>query len=879
MSAKKTLIESCSHGENSCTEFLDWCNRYPALIGKDSHALHHNFNRYARQFERMKKAAARPMGVAVFGPSQAGKSYLISALARKDTAPLVAKFGEHTSDFVKEINPGGGKESTGIVTRFTTKPNNSPYSDFPVVLRLLSELDIIKIVINAYLSDVKASSIPRISDQELDDALEKAKQSPRATQTSALNSRDVYDLRNYLAHYFRGIARLEAFDDAVWSQLIDLLPSLDTVSRSVLLSLFWGEHSAFTELYARLSNALQRLGNAEHAFCALETDSDYQGALLPRSESVIDVATLSDLGLESSDMIGVRSESGASVSIRRCDLAALVSELVIQMEDKPYDYFDHTDLLDFPGYRSREEIKDVDDFLSDPQGLPNFFLRGKVDYLYRRYREDRELSSMILCIAGSNQNVNSLPEAVFEWISDSHGETPEQRANKPVTLFLALTMFDMEFEEKQGVGEKEEDYINQWETRLHASVWSYLGKQHDWVENWDNNGPFDNMYWIRNPNFKAKHIFDYDAKTGLEIGRRQSEIERIDKLRNGFIQNSNVTKHFQEPSKAFDQALELNQGGVSYLALALGKICDPNLKSTQLKSQVTRLNNEIKDQLSHYFVGDDHTQMMEKRINTSQDVIRTLARCAEAGRFGNFLKEIQVSEDDATRIYYRLHKEGPSYGTETQDQSSEKVDSFLSGILDDKPKEAGDQSSNISHFADAFADEILGAWHSKLNDVAADTLATGYYQLSSQVVLDLINEFRIGANRLALKHKIATIVSATERKRLNVHDAVKLPARRAARIINDLVNYLGFDLLPLSERPTVGSKAIFTPVQPLEGLPILSPSPQLFEVQYTRDWFKAYLDFVIKNVNEDPYGESGSNNLFNPEANKTLGELIEGIDN
>ena len=85
-------------------------------------------------------AIDRPMCVGVFGPSQAGKSYLVSVLAGTASAPLMARFGDlgRDVDFIREINPGGDRESTGLVTRFSVRQEPSP-PGAPVVLRMLSE--------------------------------------------------------------------------------------------------------------------------------------------------------------------------------------------------------------------------------------------------------------------------------------------------------------------------------------------------------------------------------------------------------------------------------------------------------------------------------------------------------------------------------------------------------------------------------------------------------------------------------------------------------------------------------------------------------------------------------------------------------------------
>lgn len=64
--------------------------------------------------------ASTSMTVGFFGISQAGKSYLISALAAGSQGALEAAYGDRRVDFIKEVNPvGSGKEATGLVTRFT----------------------------------------------------------------------------------------------------------------------------------------------------------------------------------------------------------------------------------------------------------------------------------------------------------------------------------------------------------------------------------------------------------------------------------------------------------------------------------------------------------------------------------------------------------------------------------------------------------------------------------------------------------------------------------------------------------------------------------------------------------------------------------------
>ena len=61
-------------------------------------------------------------------------------------------------DFVRDINPEGGQEATGLVTRFTLRPP-STIPGHPVALRLLSQTDVVKIFGNTFLEDFDPAEV------------------------------------------------------------------------------------------------------------------------------------------------------------------------------------------------------------------------------------------------------------------------------------------------------------------------------------------------------------------------------------------------------------------------------------------------------------------------------------------------------------------------------------------------------------------------------------------------------------------------------------------------------------------------------------------------------------------------------------------------
>ena len=107
----------------------------------------------------MQASRKRP-SVAIFGQSQVGKSYLVQNLLKNtDNSGLeiVHPGRPEVLDFITDINPDGGRESTGIVTRFTTEQSTSSRpNEFPFQVELFGILDVASIICLSYIKNFKA---------------------------------------------------------------------------------------------------------------------------------------------------------------------------------------------------------------------------------------------------------------------------------------------------------------------------------------------------------------------------------------------------------------------------------------------------------------------------------------------------------------------------------------------------------------------------------------------------------------------------------------------------------------------------------------------------------------------------------------------------
>jgi hypothetical protein len=151
--------------------------------------------------------------VGVFGPSQAGKSYLVSALAHERGWRLAIKLGQDSRDFLRDINPPGDRESTGLVTRFSVHEGAAD-PDCPVEVRLLTEADLVKILANSFFLDFDPNSrtIAPIEEDDLRKARAVAEAAAGARAAPHLDDIALLELTLYIRHNLK--TRIGAFDRA-----------------------------------------------------------------------------------------------------------------------------------------------------------------------------------------------------------------------------------------------------------------------------------------------------------------------------------------------------------------------------------------------------------------------------------------------------------------------------------------------------------------------------------------------------------------------------------------------------------------------------------------------------------------------------------------
>lgn len=864
----KQLSRVCTALADASLDALAWVNDNADAIGDRHPGLVREYRKASVEARKLALAAERPMSVAVFGASQAGKSYMVGGFIspRDNAAKAVFTAAGETQkfDFLEKINPQGGKETTGIVTRFSTQLMESPIKGFPVILRALSEGDIVKILANTHMFELKCGwEGGRMPDYATLAAAVSAL--PRQSAAPGMSIEDIYELRGYIEAHLddHPLAKPEA--EGYWTALERSGPFLAAPDRAKALGPCWGELPEFTNLYATLKSALDDLKHPKWMYAPLESvlDSSH-GVLHAETLYALDpeyAAKLQGAGTQKLARTTLASDTGMRIDMPRPIVTALAAELRVTLDGRPWDFFEHTDLLDFPGAKSRMNMK-PETFLRSGEhdnARAYCYLRGKVGVLFDKYVDDFETNALVLAVDDSQAEVKMLPQLVKEWVYRTHGETPAQRAQAShVSMFFTMTKCDSLFKLDRSSNASETV-----RNRVGQNIASYAG----WMKDWAPGRSFDNMFMFRNTSVKQQiieYVHDWPngvngfAEIPLEQGYAPEFVERRQAFKDAFQSVSDVQAHMAHAAERFDALLTLNDGGITYLAKALRPVCDLDLKFGQIEPIKNRLREKILNLLAPFHEASDVTRRIAERVAKVHEVVNALADNME--QFGPFIREYQISPMTVSRLYLDYTaRRGPVARTQASPASG--LGSALKGMLKKTAAPAAAVPETAAPGAPSgFGRFVLGIWREGLAARAKDDALAAGMGLSPEQVGTVMNEILGHAASTDLERLIDEAVSRVERMPRRPDEIAYRVGMATAKLINDCVGNMGH----------VDTASDAVPPR----YPELPEDPA--ELNETRvGYFVRWIQQLETTTENNARGGQGGR--FPPEENVRLGKIIERV--
>jgi len=887
----QTLVERCDGIFQGCGAAIEWVKSvrsHSHRLNREAGALIGRLRRLRNLSGRLGRAAERPVSVGFFGLSQGGKSYLISALAAGDNGELETLLDGERLNFISHVNPpGGGKEATGLVTRFTRQAGQAP-AGFPIQLTLLSEVDLVKVLGNAFFNDFDREKVTLQTEpvyiRQLLSALEKKRQT---SAVGGVSEDDIVDLLDYFDQRYK--KSMEPLAADYWPTAVELAPYLTPNDRVTLFSVLWGEIEDLSQTYLMLRNSLGELGHPTTVYAPIE-------ALVTRAESgewsqtdsIMNVDILERLGRDLDDRIAIRSSAGseqpsASMDIPRSILAALTTEIKFILAEQPVStMLEEVDLLDFPGYRGRLSIGDLSDVktqLKDERVNPvaQLVLRGKVAYLFERYTEDQEMNVLVLCTPSHKQmDISSLGPVLENWIHSTQGDCAEIRSGHGPGLVWAISMFD--FRLAPAPGQTTDMMRIGWEGMMKMALLERFG-QYEWLQNWRPGQAFDNLFLVRKPRMASDVI---ETRDGQEYAVIADQRARLDQLKATFLETPLVQKHVRAPEAAWDAMIALNDGGITRLSDYLQRAARATLKLERIREQTDAVIEELVEHrlgLYHQKEGAAEVDQKEKLAATIIDALKK-----RGDRFGELLAALQPSPEHLRSLYLRADgaasEDGSGKTPEAESQEPENAGLINLDVLPHINVEAGTSEAKpvaLNGAGSRFIQAAMDDWIRQLRELPERADQVRFLGVSKNVLERLGNELITAAERLALEQRLMELVEEAELR--TAASRARLAERQVLAVrtcINEFVDFLGNSAEPVAQRPTsqafAGRHVFQPPARIAKGaLPELADRPINFSALYILDWLQSFSLLAKGNAGHSPERE------ISTEHNERLGKILASI--
>ncbi len=583
---------------------------------------------------KLRRAWSRRQSVGLFGPSQAGKSFLVGALLSHELGSLKVMARDREVDFLKEINPAKGVESTGTVTRFTASVSSAHAlrkGDF--YCELLPLESVLQSMATGFL--VECTSPPLDVDR-VERTLREARlqAGPAANPIYARAWETVWhdltkkyqDRHPYLNELRRHPALRQGITDIQ-----------TTAGWTLLYSLLWGGPGYAKDIDALMRTLVagtEQLGHVE----AVEVGLAHVRASSD-APSVIDASCLNALGTSRTVVMATTAElSPRDVALDPGVLAALIAEIRLPLKAVPGSLLDKADPLDFPSCRALKGINGFGPGELNTGKLENaieVYKRGKLTFLFEQYALDREITALLLCSPGPTKpEAIQLQSQVESWLSIRHGSPT------PPGLFLALTKFDMSLGALRSDNAKD-----RWDSRVQEACVDFWARGHgSWILNWGTKGrPFTNLFWIRNPYA--------DQMQALKPGDADYET-----VKQGYLASRAVATFIEKPEDKWlavegtETTTGLPKSGVPLLATHLRQKMNEDIKARELAQEGRAIRSELLSVLKALTPSRDEAEERARKLEDAKQLVSAveaeMSRQCTGAVFGAFVDLVVAPEHD-----------------------------------------------------------------------------------------------------------------------------------------------------------------------------------------------------------------------------------------
>jgi hypothetical protein len=641
------------------SEAVDWVNTYEKDLKRNKSIFELKTQRI--ELNRLKNVITKKPVIALFGASQVGKSYMANNLLcnMDNKFEILNPSDNKTIDFIKYINPEGlGKESTGIVTRFTSDSEKVEDS-FPFKIILFSIRDLICVLVDTYFLDYSDKTMP--SKSVIEDFLKNIVEVKSKNRQQKFKSDDIYYIQEYISRFLLNTNKnsfvINLIESNFWNILADNIEEIEHHNWCKILKILWNSNEKFNLIFENCLSLLLSTNFSEHVYVNFEAiDRDNRNHIL----HVRGIETF----FKNDNVFQIKCQDGQLLKVDAAKLCYLTSELVLTVSPKTIEhrpFIRDVDIVDFPGARSRLESPVIDD-----ENILIMMRRGKVSYLFNSYSVNYKTNILSVCMRTSQTNVTGIPALVNRWITDNLGNTPEIRGENLQSiippLFVIFTWWNtqLEYNSKTSNANPSKRNSDHFEELFPSEI---LGTN-NWNLNWRKNASemkkFDNYFLLRD--FKVSNSIFKQNADGTEDNSQDcyvnNEIADYNKnFKSEFIRYHLEKKiFFKDPEKSFNEASLPGKDGSEWIIENLSKIANNDYTTPIYLNKITDAIDKANKIIADKYHSDNKDEQINKHAKTGAALQLNLSNVFgnNAFLFGDLIGKLLIQESEILKFYHEL---------------------------------------------------------------------------------------------------------------------------------------------------------------------------------------------------------------------------------
>lgn len=744
------LLAWLEHGRLDRPEFAGLINDVESVVGS-----------IGRVIEAVEKRPA----IAVVGAHGSGKTLLLSMLCGSPDQPVRAEFSnrEASLDVMASVMPASGGSRASAAIRLSTAESAAAPRGFPVRVKLLGQLDLVRLLFRAHASHLGVAVGRTPTARAVAHSFAEAERHMQPRAVAGFSARDIVDLRDDVHGFDPRSPLLRSLAAAgYWDRLAVAVAHLPESQRTTLLAHLWNDEPAFTAIYTALAAALEKLGHAADVYCeteAIVAREPATGWMVPHRTSIVAATTLDGLahavGPITGSTVQVSGRFGGSIAIDRALMAALISELPLRLTVPPVQGLGETDVLTFPGAPaiadfarpSRAQATGSSATAADGGGLgleaaASLFAQAKPGFLIERATRRHEIVSLVSCLDPSQPQDDIFASAIGDWIDITQGAEPHHRERVSTGLFVVVT-------QPLAAGDVT-SRIEPWaaaakDARIRNYLTEGFGFEQDWPLEWTPSRPFENIFAFHRP------------ARGLATRRTgDGHLRLVPASAGGSIMQGAASL----PASAATSSQGL---GADPLLRALGAVSSRTLRDRQLFLHLAELRRCLRSRVLRHHLSNDPLEIAEWRRRVTNVAVNRLKKPGLASRangvpVGTLVSALAPAEAECMAVIEAL---AAARGWSTSAVYEHRVGDYGASLeaIAHKPGSDRPPASLVAPETSSIGHDIAAAaaayWIGAMRQAGRSTRFCRHLGAPQTVLQHMIDEIAIGAGRTGLVSQLA----------------------------------------------------------------------------------------------------------------------------